>query len=139
MMARRAAEWVFTTSALGEIAVGLLGAVLPGPVMGFLLGAPVDGTGAIAARMMGIGVAALGLAWWPDRNALDARRGRQVAPAFVGYNAGVGLLFASHALTASRLLPVSWLVAVVHLAFGGAFVLLVYREPAPRESVREQR
>ena len=55
--ARRVAEWLLTVSAVGEISVGLLGALLPGRVMELLLGAPVEGTGVIGARMMGIAVA----------------------------------------------------------------------------------
>jgi hypothetical protein len=130
--ARRAAELVFTLSAIGEIAVGLLVAVLPASVMGLLLGAPLDGTGVVAARMMGIAVAALGLAWWPDRNRLDPQRLREVAPAFIGFNLGVGIVFLAWGWTIGRALQVSWLVAAVHLLAASALAVARSRTPAPR-------
>jgi hypothetical protein len=129
---RRAAEVVFTLSAIGEIAVGLLVAILPASVMGLLLGAPLDGTGVVAARMMGIAAAALGLAWWPDRHRLDPQRLREVAPAFIGYNLGVGLVFVGYSWTSGRALQVSSLVAAVHLLAASALAVTVSRTPAPR-------
>ena len=129
--ARRAAEMVFTLSAAGEIGVGLLVAVLPATVMGLLLGSPLDGAGAAAARMMGIAVAALGVAWWPDRNRLDPRRLREVAPAFIGFNLGVGLVFLAASWTSGRALSMSSLVAAVHLLAASALAIIVSRTPAP--------
>ena len=127
---RRAAELLLTLSAAGEIGVGLLVALLPGTVMGLLLGAPVTGTAAVAARMMGIAVVGLGLTWWPDRNSLDALRRSQLAAGFIGFNVGVGLLFLFYAWAADRTLPVSWLVAAVHLLAAGAFAVIVIRAGA---------
>jgi hypothetical protein len=123
---RRAAEWLFTLSAVGEIGVGLLVALLPGPIMGLLLGAPLAGTGTVAARMTGIAIAALGIAWWPDRSSLDPRRLRQVAAGFIGYNLGMGLLLLAYAWTAGEPLPVTWLVAAAHLLAGCAFAVVAY-------------
>lgn len=131
-VARRAAELVFTVGAVGEIAVGLLVAILPGSVMGFLLGMPLDEAGVAVARMMGVAAAALGFAWWPDRQRLDPRRLRETAPAFVGYNVGVGLVFLAWGWTAARPLGLPWLVAAVHLLTAGALALAVARSPAPR-------
>ena len=131
---RRAAEWLFTLMALGEIGVGILLALLPGPMSGILLGVPLDGTAAVATRMLGIAVAALGIAWWPDRRRLDPQRSRQVAAGFLVYNLGVGLLFLGYAWTADRALPVSWLVAAVHLLAGCTFIVLVNRASAAARS-----
>ncbi len=128
--ARCAAELLWTLSAAGEIGVGLLVATLPALVMGFLLGAPLDGTGVVAARMLGIAAAALGFAWWPDRKRLDPQRLRQVAPAFVGYNLGVGLLFLAQSFAMGRALSVSSLVAAVHLLAASALAIIVVRTRA---------
>ena len=124
---RHTAEWLFALIALGEIGIGLLGTLFPAAVIGFLLGAPIEGTGAVAARLAGIAVASVGISWWPDRNRLDAERLRQIAAGFIVYNLGVGLLFVAYAWTADRLLPVAWLVAAVHLFAGGAFVVIMNR------------
>jgi hypothetical protein len=125
--ARRAAEVLLTLGAAGEIGVGLLVAALPALVMGLLLGAPLDRTGELAARIMGIAAAALGLSWWPDRNRLDPRRLRQIAPSFVGYNLGVGLLFLARSVAIGRALSVSSLVAAVHLLVAVAFAAIGWR------------
>lgn len=125
--ARRAAELLLTLGAAGEIGVGLLVAALPALVMGLLLGAPLDRTGELAARIMGIAAAALGLSWWPDRNRLDPRRLRQIAPSFVGYNLGVGLLFLARSVAIGRALSVSSLVAAVHLLLAVAFAVIGWR------------
>jgi hypothetical protein len=129
--ARRAAELLLTLGAAGEIGVGLLLVSLPAFVTGLLLGAPLDGTGEIVARMMGIAVAALGLSWWPDRRRLDPRRLREVAPSFVGYNLGVGLLFLARSVAMGRTLSVPSLVAAVHLLVAGAFVATILRRVRP--------
>ena len=129
---RRAAEWLFTLIALGEIAVGILLTLLPGRMTGILLGVPLDGTAAVATRMLGIAVAAVGVAWWPDRNRLDPQRLRQVAAGFLVYNLGVGVLFLAYAWTADRALPMSWLVGAVHLLVGCTFIALMSRAPAAR-------
>ena len=131
--ARRAAELLLTLGAAGEIGVGLLVAALPALVMGLLLGAPLDGTGELAARMMGIAAAALGLSWWPDRKRLDPRRLREVAPSFVGYNLGVGLLFLARSVATGRTLSVSSLVAAVHLLVAVAFAVVRSRTHATQD------
>lgn len=124
---RRAAELLFTLSAIGEITVGLLAALLPATIMGFLLGAPLDRAGLVVARMMGIAAAGLGLTWWPDRTRLEPWRLRELAVGFVGYNAGVGLVLAACAWSADRPLLTPWLVAAVHVLVAGAFAGLVKR------------
>jgi hypothetical protein len=129
--ARRAAEIVFTLSAAGEIGVGLAVAIRPAGGIGLLLGAPTEGTAVVVARMMGIAVAALGLAWWPDRNRLGPQRLREVAPAFIGYNLGVGLVFVAWSWTMGRALSVSSLVAAVHLLAASALAMALSRTPAP--------
>ncbi len=126
-IAHRAARLIFTLGALGEMVVGLLVALFPGPVMGFLLGAPLDSTGAVAARMIGITVAALGVTWWTGRKSLDGRRLHEFAGGFLIYNFGVGVLFLVHAATAARALPIAWLVAGGHLLLGGVYLVALLR------------
>lgn len=126
-IAHRAARLIFTLGALGEMVVGLLVALFPGPVMGFLLGAPLDSTGAVAARMIGITVAALGVTWWANRKSLDTRRLHEFAGGFLIYNFGVGFLFLAHAAMADRSLPIAWLVAAGHLLLGSAYLIAVLR------------
>ena len=113
-------------SAIGELAVGIGVALFPRTVSGLLLGAPIEGIGAVIARLAGVAVAALGLTWWSARSSLDQWL-TPIAPGFFGYNLGVGLLFLSYALAATASVTVAWLVAAVHLlagfAFGAAFVV----------------
>ncbi len=126
----RAARGIFTLGAVGEIGAGLLVALLPGVGMGFLLGAPLDATGTVAARIVGITLAALGVTWWVGRKSLDARRLYESSGGFLIYNFGVGLLFLVHAATADRALPVSWIVAAAHLLLGAAYLVAVLRLPS---------
>ena len=127
---RRVAEILLTLVALGEIAVGALLILFPGAVIEFLLGAPLEGAGIVIARMAGIGIVALGLGWWADRNRLDGPRLRQVAVAFVGYNVGVGLLLLAYAWGVDWSVPLAWLVGIVHLLAGLAFAVAAYRAPS---------
>lgn len=125
--------WLLKFSALGEMAVGLALATWPAPVTGLLLGAPVAGTGATAARLGGIAVAALGAAWWTEQDSLDRARLHRLAPSFLGYNLGVALLFVIHAWSADRVLPIAWGVAAVHLATAAGYTLAC-RRPARASS-----
>jgi peptidoglycan/LPS O-acetylase OafA/YrhL len=77
--------------------------------------------------MVGIAVAALGLGWWFDRDHLDLPRLRRVAGAYLVYNFGIGALFLAYASTVERVLPVSWLVAVLHIMAAAAFVVALAR------------
>jgi len=116
----RVAGLLFSVMALGELGVGFVVLVFPSSVSEVLLGAPLEGVGAVVARMAGIAIAALGLTWWLTRSDLD-KRPNAVAPGFIGYNLGVGLLFLAYALSTTRPVPLAWLVAIVHLLGGVAF------------------
>ena len=129
---QRAVKWLVTATTLGELVVGVAGAVFPAAVMRFLLGTPIEGVATIVARMAGIAVAALGIAWWTDRNRLDAQRLRDIAPGYLVYNLGIGLLFLTYTWGADRFLAVAWLVAAVHLFFGSAFVVILTRASPTR-------
>ena len=134
-IAWRVARLLIAASAIGELAVGIAIAVAPGALTNFLLGATVEGTGAVVARMAGIAVATLGFGWWLDRSPVDLPRLRRVAGSYLVYNFGIGALFLAYASTADRVIPVSWLVAVVHLVAAVAFaVALVRLGQAPKTS-----
>jgi hypothetical protein len=117
---RRAMRLLFEASAIGEVAVGVAVILFPRTVSGFLLGAPIEGLGAVIARMAGFAVAALGLTWWMASSDLD-RSLNPIAPGFFAYNLGVGLLFLLYALAATASVTVAWLVAAVHLLAGLGF------------------
>jgi len=116
---------LLTVMALGELGVGLLVLAFPGPVTGFLFAAPVEGVGLVVARMAGLAMAALGLTWWHARRDLDQRLTR-VAPGFLVYNLGVGLVFLAYAATASAVAPLSWVAAAAHLVAGLAFAAALF-------------
>ena len=129
--ARRTAETLLTLSALGEIVVGLLVALLPVAVSSLLLAAPVEGTGVVATRLVGVAFAAQGIAWWLDRKQLEPKRLRQVAVGYIAFNLGIGLVFLIYSAMAGRFLPMPWLVSAVHLLLGGTFAVVAYRaQPA---------
>ena len=108
-------------SAVAEIVVGVGIVLFPSAAMELLLGAPVEGSGAVASRLAGIAVAAMGAAWWGAGIRRDTGHLRSLAASFIGYNAGVGVLFAMHAGSSDATKPVSWLVAVTHLLLAAAY------------------
>ena len=122
--AQRAMKLLIEASAIGELGVGIAVVLFPRTVSGLLLGAPIQGTGAVIARLVGVAVAALGLTWWLARNDLD-RRPTRIAPGFFGYNFGAGLLFLSYALAATASVTVAWLVAGVHLLIAASGLLML--------------
>lgn len=133
---RRIARQLFMVAAVGEIAVGLAVLAFSGPVMGLLLAAALTGVGLVVARMVGIAIIALGLTWWFSRNVLHQQL-KFIAPGFIGYNFGVGLLFLLYALAAHRPVPLSWAVALAHLMVGLAFSATVVIRHRPARSDEE--
>lgn len=124
----RAGALLLTLMALGEMAVGVLVAAFPA-VATVLLGAPLDSSGLLVARMMGVAILVIGVTWWLSRRERD-RIARQ-APGFILYNVGIGSLFAVAATSASPPL-IPWLVAIAHLGAGAVFVAVVaIARPSP--------
>ena len=122
-LAARIASWLFALGAMGELAVGLAVLAFPGPVVGLLLAATLVGIGLVVARMFGIAIIALGVTWWLART--DQRQLTHMAPGFIGYNLGVGLLFLLYALVVTRPVLLLWAVALLHLLIGFAFIATV--------------
>ena len=132
----RIAPRLFVVAALGELVVGLAVLAFPGPALGLLLAATLGDVGLVVARMVGIAVIALGLTWWLARSVLH-RQFKWIAPGFISYNLGVGLLFLLYALAATRPVPLSWVVALVHLLEGLAFTgTVVIRHRRARSDAR---
>jgi hypothetical protein len=118
---------------MGELSVGLAVLAFPGPVKGLLLAATLVGIGLVIARMLGTAVIALGITWWLARSDVH-RQLRRMAPGFIGYNPGVGMLFLLYALVVTRPVPLSWAVALVHLLVGFAFSATVVIRHRPARS-----
>jgi hypothetical protein len=129
----RIAPRLLVVAALGELAVGLAVLVSPGPVTELLLAATLAGVGLVVARVLGIAVIALGLTWWLARSFLHQQL-KCIAPGFISYNLGVGLLFLFYALAATRPVPLSWAVALVHLLQGLTFTATVVIRHRPTRS-----
>jgi hypothetical protein len=117
---RSAAGIALAAWALGELAVAATLLVAPELVARLLLGAPVADGGIVVARMAGVAIGAIGVGWWLDSAGLDARRLRAVAPGFIGYNGGAGLLLLAHAVADARTPATTTLVAVAHLIAAAA-------------------
>jgi hypothetical protein len=133
----RIESWLFALAAAGEIAVGLAVLAFPGPVMELLLAETIVGIGLIVARMFGLAIIALGMTWWLTRSDLH-RQLKRMAPGFIIYNLGVGIVFLLYALLATRPVPFSWAVALLHLLVGVAFsaaVVIGHRPATPGEAV----
>ena len=129
----RIAPRLFSVAALGELSVGLAVLAFPGAVVGLLLAATLTGVGLVVARLVGIAVIALGLTWWLARSVLHQQL-KCIAPGFISYNLGVGLLFLLYALSATRQVPLSWVVALVHLLVGLGFSATVIIRHRPAKS-----
>jgi hypothetical protein len=125
--AGRTATLLVTLGALGEFGVGVLIAVLPAATVRFLLSATVADAGLVIARMMGIALVALALTWWFARPRHGADFLPRIAPGFLVYNVGIGLLFLGYTWSAGRLLVVPLLVGILHLGLAAAFVLVRQR------------
>jgi hypothetical protein len=90
----------------------------PGAVMGLLLATTLEGLSLVIARMLGLAIMALGVTWWLAGSDLQQQL-RRIAPGFIIYNVGMGVLFLCYALSSARAVP--WAVALVHLLVGFAF------------------
>lgn len=108
------ATWLFGLAGLGDIAVGALVLLHP-PLLGWLIGQPLDAGGEVAARLLGCAALALGLGWWRARHRAAAHG--VLRAGLLVYNLGAGVVFLSAAmLAAAPLLP--GLVAALHLGLG---------------------
>lgn len=109
--------------ATGELLVGALAALFPGPVMSFLLAAPVTGIGLFVARLAGIAIFALGVTWWKYARRHGQERVDECGAGFLVYNLGVGAVFLLYAWPGESWLWVPLAVAAAHLAAGLAYAI----------------
>ena len=126
--ALQAASVLLALSAAGEIGVGVLGIMMPTAVVSLLTAAPIEGIAVMVARMAGVAITALGIDWWRARGQFDVAGLRRVAPGFLVYNLGIGVLFLSRALAVAGH-PMPWIVAIAHLAFAAVLVVLLAQIP----------
>ena len=118
----RAAVFVMTLVAVGEMLVGVFVLALPREMVLLLIGAALDARALFVARMLGIAVLVLGITWWMVRG--DAERLPRYSAGFIVYNIGAGVIFGWAAFAAVQpALP--WIACVVHLTAGAAFWALV--------------
>lgn len=123
MSIQRAAQFLFTLSALGEIAIGIVALLFP-QIVALLLATSLDGTGQLIARMLGSAVLALGVTWWLARRDPFPQLMSRYAAGFLVYNVGIALLFLVRALVvAAPALPL--VVAIVHVLAGLGFLAAV--------------
>ena len=127
-----APQHILKLGAVGEILVGILATVLPGPVMSFLLAAPMIGDELIVTRIAGIAIFALGATWWKTSSHIDPGRLRDTGAGFLVYNAGIGVVFLVHAWPGEGWLWVPLGVAVAHLAAGLAYAIAAAKFKAAR-------
>jgi hypothetical protein len=124
-------------SAAGEIGVGVFAILMPAAVVALLAAAPIEGVALMVARMAGVAIVALGIDWWRARGQLDVAGLRRVAPGFLGYNLGIGLLFLARALELAGQ-PIPWIVAIAHLAFAAVLAVLLAQLPHGAGSSKAQ-
>jgi hypothetical protein len=114
------------TTAVVELAAGLALLIVPGVVVGWLLGnAPLAPEALVLARFVGVALLAIGMACGLARDdpGGSARRGVVVAALF--YDVAVALLFVATAVGAGLAGPLLWPAVVLHtaLAVWGLFCL----------------
>jgi hypothetical protein len=129
--ATRTAGRVMALIAIGEMSVAVAILVAPREVALLLADVALEGRALLIARMLGVALLALGVTWWQARG--DAERLSRYAAGFIVYNVGVGALFGWAALGASHI-AIPWLVCVVHLTAGVAWLVLTRRGHALRET-----
>ncbi|MGH8034485.1 MAG: hypothetical protein ACREO9_04610 [Lysobacterales bacterium] len=114
---------ILRLGALGELLVGVLATLFPGPVMSFLLADPAIANSLAVARIAGIAIIALGLTWWRSAQASDTLRLSGLGAGFLTYNAGIGMVFLVRAWPGESWLWVPLAIAVVHLLVAFAFAI----------------
>ena len=122
-------KWLLALGAIGEVGVGIGMLAFPAELVGLLVGEPVVGAGLLLARLFGVAVIALGLAWWTAKG--TPRGCRETTPGFLVYNLGVAAMIALYALSAAKSMPLLWPVAVLHAALGLAFVTAALKRRHP--------
>lgn len=106
---------LLTISAAIESATGLVLLVAPSFPASLLLGSPLETTvGSTIARIAGVGLLALGIACWLDRN--DAVGARSLVAAMLFYNTAAAAVFIHAGVRSGVSAPGLWPVAILHMA-----------------------
>jgi len=97
-----------------EAGAGLALLFLPTTAVDLLLGAPLEGPAALAAaRVAGVALLTLGVAFWLARGDTQSRAARGLVEALVIYNIGVALILGAAGFRSQPAGVVLWPAAVV--------------------------
>jgi hypothetical protein len=110
---------LLATACAIEIGTGIAVLIVPGVVVGLLLGAELDGAGRAAARCFGIALLALGVACWPP--GAQRRDSRPAARAMLLYNAMVAMFLAYLSVFAAMQGLLLWPAVVLHGVLAASF------------------
>jgi hypothetical protein len=109
---------LFVATAVIEAATGLALLIVPGVVVGLLIGAAVDAPGGtVVARVAGLAMISISIACWLARSDAQGGASRALLFALLFYNSSVALLLV-HAGLGLHLRAIGmWPAAALHAAF----------------------
>jgi len=100
---------LFAVVGIAEMLVGAAFVLTPSPPAALIFGTPLDGPGErAAAGVLGVVLAALGLAFWRARDDHKSPAAGALIAALLVYNAGVAVLLATSALIGTLSAPGLW-------------------------------
>ena len=120
------ARLLFKASAIAEVVVGIALLFAPALVIGLLLGDGLGPTGIAVARVLGVGLLAVGVAGW-ESQAPDIRLAPRAG--LCVYNVGAAIVFVILGTTGGMNGILLWPAAVLH-ALIGAMMLWVILAPS---------
>jgi hypothetical protein len=105
---------LYAATAVIEVGAGLALLWMPSAAVNLLLGVPLESPSAVAvARVGGVALLALGVAFWLARGDSQSRAARGLVAAMVIYNLGVALILAVAGIRSLHAGIVLWPAAVV--------------------------
>ena len=108
---------LYTATAVIEAGAGLALLCLPSAAVYLLLDARLEAPAALAvARVGGVALLTLGVAFWLARGDTQSRAARGLVAAMVIYNLGVALVLGAVGIRSERVGVVLWPAVVLHTA-----------------------
>jgi len=106
-----------TATAVIEAGAGLALLCFPSAAVALLLGAPLEASDALTvARVGGIALLTLGVAFWLARGETQSRAARGLVAAMVLYNLGVAMILGAAGIRSQPVGIVLWPAVVLHAA-----------------------
>jgi len=106
---------LYTATAVIEAGAGLALLFCPALTVVLLLGAQVDASAALTvARVGGMGLLTLGVAWWLARDDARSRAAKGLVAAMVLYNLGVALILGAAGIRAHLIGLALWPAVTLH-------------------------